>query len=130
MATNAELKAENEQLREQLEQARKGEGVPTLTRLAHQGIDPSNTYEHGVSGNVNRAVPEGADIKLGLDAEEAGYIGYAPGSGAERDMSAGAAGKRNARLREQRRAAVNGSKPSEAEAEAQGSQPSEDNDQS
>ena len=42
--------------------------------------DPSNTYDHGVQGNVNTAVPASADTSGSYqDAHEKGYYGYAPG---------------------------------------------------
>ena len=85
--------------------------LSAAAELAAQGVDPSNTYEQGVRANVNRAVPEGARVVTTLDeAMDAGYIGYSPGIDATDELSVTAAGKRNQRLRELRKAAINGDK--------------------
>ena len=79
--------------------------ITPAAEMANAGGDPSNTYENGpapraISPGVNQAVPEGAEViadyQAGLDA---GYIGYAPGTGSHEAMGVAAAGARNDRLR-------------------------------
>lgn len=128
--TNAELQEENDALRAELDKARSANEatVPTLTRIANEGGDPSNTYEHGANGNVNQAVPEGAEVITDFEAAyDAGYFGYARGAKSTGVYSAQEAGKRNTRLREARRATRNRSAAAtEADGDGteQGAQPS------
>ena len=109
MATKEELEqqlAEAQQEITRLQAEAQNGPSDTDAMAAARKADPSNTYEYGVAGNVDRAVPADAHLVTDFDeADELGYFGYAAGEQVDQTLQTVA--PRNQRVREARRAVVN-----------------------